>query len=453
MLHPRLSRSPPSRQRDVQDEDSVVRRLLFSAPWAVLRCYAEDLGLKLPLQDGEGQLTIPSRSCPTRPPTGQPACWSGWGVPNILLEDVPDVPPKSYSCQFEVRNLSRFLGSENQATFFPITYRHQIEASGGCLWAQPQDGRALVSLPCHHMTSDQCHPCHPQLFEILAKTPYGHERKRLFGTDQLLGEGVFSAAFPLHDVSPGAGGAGRGGQAAAGGEFLDDEDPRSRPGMRGSSTPVVWPGPAAACRLPEQLLSRGDGEVTEPLTRPGRGGDVLTTPAATVPDSVSLTVTLDKMPTAWVRRLFTPHEAPRAARRGSGAPEPQTSAGLGEGAQTSLDPPRPTTSHPQGPLTTPSEGPRALGLTQRQVRLQPWARWRQWHKYQPLDHVRRYFGEKVAFYFARLSESRAHRPRGLLGPQLGLQGNSLLMGAPKRGAGPGAQPLAMLTPPRPALPG
>lgn len=66
-----------------------------------------------------------------------------------------------------------------------------------------------------HMTGDQCHPCHPQLFEVLAKTPYGHERKRLFGIDQLLGVGVFSAAFPQHDVIPGASGAGQGGRAAA----------------------------------------------------------------------------------------------------------------------------------------------------------------------------------------------------------------------------------------------
>lgn len=87
-------------------------------------------------------------------------------------------------------------------------------ASGGCLWAQPQDGRARVSPPPCHMTGDQCHPCHPQLFEVLAKTPYGHERKRLFGIDQPLGEGVFSAAFPQHDVIPGASGAGQGGRAA-----------------------------------------------------------------------------------------------------------------------------------------------------------------------------------------------------------------------------------------------
>lgn len=29
------------------------------------------------------------------------------GIPNVLLEDVPDVPPECYSCQFKVSKLSR----------------------------------------------------------------------------------------------------------------------------------------------------------------------------------------------------------------------------------------------------------------------------------------------------------------------------------------------------------
>lgn len=29
------------------------------------------------------------------------------GIPNILLEEVPDVPPEYYSCQFKVSKLSR----------------------------------------------------------------------------------------------------------------------------------------------------------------------------------------------------------------------------------------------------------------------------------------------------------------------------------------------------------
>ncbi|KAM7104663.1 anoctamin-7 isoform 2-T2 [Molossus nigricans] len=217
-------------QRHVQDEDSAVHYALLSAPWAVLCYYAEDLRLKLPLQE------LPNQACN----------WSAgllqWlGIPNVLLEDVPDVPPEYYSCQFKVSKLSRFLGSDNQDTFFPCTNRHQI-AEAGC--PHPALTWQVTGALRHY----------PQLFEILAKTPYGHEKKGLLGVDQLLSQGVLRASFPLHE----------------------------------------------------------------------------------------------------------------------------------------------------GPFMTPPEGPQAPGLNQRQVLFQYWAAWRKWCRYQPLDHVRRYFGEKVALYFAWL---------------------------------------------------
>uniref|UniRef100_G3WB35 Anoctamin n=1 Tax=Sarcophilus harrisii TaxID=9305 RepID=G3WB35_SARHA len=56
----------------------------------------------------------------------------------------------------------------------------------------------------------------------------------------------------------------------------------------------------------------------------------------------------------------------------------------------------------EGPFELPSYHVPGADLNPRQLLFAYWARWCCWHKYQPLDHVREYFGEKVAIYFAWL---------------------------------------------------
>ncbi|KAM6970142.1 anoctamin-7 [Aplochiton taeniatus] len=138
--------------REVQQTKKKISYVLLSAPWSVMCYYAEEISLRVPLQ----VVTAPNYN------------WSAsvlekMAVPNVMDQDVPNPPPDFYTCQFRANKLQRFLGSENQDTFFKTTQRHQV------------------------------------LYEILARTPYGTVKKGEVGIDRLISENVFTAAYPLHE--------------------------------------------------------------------------------------------------------------------------------------------------------------------------------------------------------------------------------------------------------------
>lgn len=136
----------------VDNDAKQITYVLLSAPWSVLCYYAEDISLRVPLQE------VPLKTCN----------WSEkflrkLSIPNLMAEDVPNQPPDFYACQFHAHKLDRYLGSDNKDTFFQNTQRHEI------------------------------------VYEILARTPYGVVKKGEVGIDRLVNEKVFSAAYPLHE--------------------------------------------------------------------------------------------------------------------------------------------------------------------------------------------------------------------------------------------------------------
>ncbi|XP_072334386.1 anoctamin-7 isoform X2 [Scyliorhinus torazame] len=56
----------------------------------------------------------------------------------------------------------------------------------------------------------------------------------------------------------------------------------------------------------------------------------------------------------------------------------------------------------EGPYELPEYDVPPENLNPRQSLYKYWARWSKWYKYQPLDHIQEYFGEKIAIYFAWL---------------------------------------------------
>ncbi|XP_053736069.1 anoctamin-7 isoform X2 [Synchiropus splendidus] len=56
----------------------------------------------------------------------------------------------------------------------------------------------------------------------------------------------------------------------------------------------------------------------------------------------------------------------------------------------------------EGPFERPDPPVPPESLRLRQVLYSYWAQWSCWTRYQPLDHIREYFGEKIALYFAWL---------------------------------------------------
>ncbi|XP_067873456.1 anoctamin-7 isoform X2 [Heterodontus francisci] len=70
----------------------------------------------------------------------------------------------------------------------------------------------------------------------------------------------------------------------------------------------------------------------------------------------------------------------------------------------------------EGPYELPEYEVPPEDLNPRQSLYKYWARWSKWYKYQPLDHIREYFGEKIAIYFAWLGFYTAWLlPAALLG--------------------------------------
>lgn len=144
-------------EESVQTQKKITTFIKLHTPWDVCCFYAEDLCMRAPLQ-------VASYKAHPNPSNN----WSEkilglMKIPNIMSEEVPNKPLDYYTCAFKQSKLHRFLGSDNEETYFTPTQRGRI------------------------------------VWEILATTTYGKRKHAEVGIERLLEEGVYKAAYPLHD--------------------------------------------------------------------------------------------------------------------------------------------------------------------------------------------------------------------------------------------------------------
>ncbi|XP_055346067.1 anoctamin-7-like isoform X2 [Paramacrobiotus metropolitanus] len=143
------------KMKAMQKAGHISTFVKIHCPWDILQDWAEKLRIPAPLQEAPG--IVENWSQKVLQFLKIPSDW------NIMAREVPHLPVHYYTAQFRADRLQHYVFKDDPTKLFSRSQRSYIVS------------------------------------EILQTVVYGDERKGQMGLPRLLSEGVFQAAFPLHD--------------------------------------------------------------------------------------------------------------------------------------------------------------------------------------------------------------------------------------------------------------